>query len=352
MTEHDITRTPPAQLRRARVAFAVVSIVVPIAVVVIGLAVLWSWMPQLPDRVVTHWGVSGPDGFGSPALYPWMLVIIGLALPVIMAIATLLAVGTHWGAAARFMGAMAAGLSVFAFVLALGSVGPQRGLTDAAEVGDVWWVVALGFAVLLVVGAAAWLVQPAVAATQAPPLEPSHVVRLTAGERVVWVGTATMPRTPLIIMGTALVLVTVLTIVLAIGASPAGWIGAAVMFLVLLALPATAAFRVRITPEGLTARSLLGVPRTRIALAEIESARAVEISPFGEFGGWGWRISLDGRSGIVMRQGPAIEIVRRGKRAFVVTIDGAEQAAALLQAYVDAAASDPKIDRRTVGGAS
>lgn len=346
MTEHDITRTPPVQLRRARIAFAVVSIVVPIVLTAIGLAVLWSWMPQLPDRVVTHWGTSGPDGFGSPGVYVWMLAVIGLALPLLMAIATLVVVGTHWGAAARFMGAMSAGLSAFAPVLALGSVGPQRGLADVADVGDVWWVVVLGFAAMLVVGAVAWFVQPAVAAVTTPALEPSHAVRLAEGERVVWIGTATMPRTPLIIMGAALVLVTVLTIILAISASPAGWISVAIMLIVLLALPATAAFRVRITPEGLTARSLLGVPRTRIPLAEIESARAVDISPFGEFGGWGWRISLDGRSGIVMRQGPAIEIVRRGKRTFVITIDGAEQAAALLQAYVDAAASD-----RAAGGA-
>ncbi|WP_460799100.1 DUF1648 domain-containing protein [Microbacterium sp. GXF0217] len=352
MTEHDITRTPAALLRTARVRFLLVSILVPIVLVAIGLAVLWIWMPQLPDRVVTHWGTSGPDGFGPPIVYVWILVGVGLVLPVVMALVTLAAVSDHWGAAARFMGAMAAGMAAFALVLTLGSLGPQRGLTDAADVGDVWWLVILGFAVLALVGAAAWFVQPAVTAANGPSLDPAHRVRLTAGERVVWVGTATMPRTPLIIMGAALVLVTALTIVLALNADPAAWFSVAIMLIVLLALPATAAFRVRVTPDGLTARSLLGVPRTRIPLDEIASARAVEISPFGEFGGWGWRISLDGRSGIVMRKGPAIEVVRPGKRTFVVTIDGAEQAAALLQAYVDAAASDPEPDRTSTGDAS
>ena len=352
MTEHDITRTPAALLRSARIRFLLVSILVPIVMVGIGLAVLWTWMPELPDRVVTHWGASGPDGFGPPIVYVWILVGVGLVLPAVMAVATLVAVGDHWGAAARFMGAMAAAMSAFALVLTLGSLGPQRGLADAEDVGDIWWVVFLGFAVLALMGAASWFVQPAVRAATGPTLDPAHRVKLTAGERVVWVGTATMPRTPLIIMGAALILVTALTIGLALSADPAAWFSVAIMLIVLLALPATAAFRVRITPDGLTARSLLGIPRTRIPLEEIASARAVEISPFGEFGGWGWRLSLDGRSGIVMRQGPAIEVVRTGKRTFVVTIDGAEQAAALLQAYVDAAASAPESERRSTGGAS
>ena len=347
MTEHDITRVPPAQLRRARIRFLLVSILVPLTLVAIGLIVLWSWMPQLPDPVVTHWGESGPDGFGAPIVYVWILLGVGLVLPAFMALVTLAGAGAHWGAAARFMGAMAAGMSAFALVLTLGSVGPQRGLSDASTVGDVWWVVVLGFAALIIAGVAGWFAQPAVTAASERTLEPSHNVDVGEGERVVWVGTTTMPRTPLIIMGAALVLVTALTFVLALRGGTAGWISAAIMLIVLLALPATAAFRVRVTPDGFTARSLLGVPRTSIPLAEIESARAVEITPFGEFGGWGWRISLDGRTGIVMRQGSAIEIVRPGKRTFVVTIDGAQQAAALLQAYVDAQASD-----RTTGGAS
>src|SRR5690606_24482498 len=120
MTEHDITRTPPAQLRRARVRFLLVAVAVPIVLVAVGLAIVLAWMPELPASVVTHWGVSGPDGFGSPLVYVWMLIGLGFGLPVLMAVSTLIAVGTHWGAAARFMGAMAAGLSAFALVLAVG----------------------------------------------------------------------------------------------------------------------------------------------------------------------------------------------------------------------------------------
>ncbi|MFP3821360.1 hypothetical protein SB658_21920, partial [Bacillus sp. SIMBA_008] len=63
---------------------------------------------------------------------------------------------------------------------------------------------------------------------------------------------------------------------------------------------ATTAFRVRVTPEGFAARALIGWPRIEIPLDEVESARAVDVSPFGEFGGWGWRIALDGRTGIVI----------------------------------------------------
>ena len=53
-----------------------------------------------------------------------------------------------------------------------------------------------------------------------------------------------------------------------------------------------------------------------------------------EFGGFGWRIGLDGRTGIVLRTGPAIEVERRDKRPLVVTVDGADVGVATLNAYL------------------
>ena len=126
---------------------------------------------------------------------------------------------------------------------------------------------------------------------------------------------------------------------LAAGAA-GGWVTAISVIVVGGALAVTSAFRVRITPSGFAARSLLGWPRAEIPIDRIVSARAVDISPFGDFGGWGWRIAVDGRTGIVMHRGAAIEIARRDRKPFIVTIDGAEEAAALLQAYAERHASD------------
>ena len=337
MTTHDLTRTPPALLRRARLTFFLVAVILPILITVVGVVVLLSWLPALPAQVATHWGVGGADAFGPPITYLWLLIGIGLGLPVLMAITTLAAVGAHWGGAARLMGALAAGMAAFAAVMSLGSLAIQRDLTDPADVPGIGGLIALGFAALLVIGALAWIVQPRVRAEPGRTLEPRHAVHVAQGERVVWVSTATMPRGALAFLFLVLLgLVALAAYMLGTGVE-GGWIVAVVVAVVAFALAATASFHVRVTPEGFAARALLGWPRIRIPLDEIESARAVEISPFGEFGGWGWRIAVDGRTGIVMRRGSAIEISRRDRRPFIVTIDGAEEAAALLQAYVDRA---------------
>src|SRR5690606_19746178 len=91
-------------------------------------------------------------------------------------------------------------------------------------------------------------------------------------------------------------------------------------------------FRVRVNGEGLQARSLMGWPNSRIPLSTIEKVEVVDIDPFAEFGGWGWRLGLDGRRGVVMRKGEALQITHRG-RVFVVTVDGAPEAAAVLEGH-------------------
>lgn len=335
MTTHDLTRTPAPLLRRARLTFFVVALIVPIVVTAVALAVVLTWLPTLPAEVATHWGVSGVDGFGPPSTYIWLLIAIGLGLPALMAVVTLASVGAHWGGAARLMGALAAGMSALAAVMSVGSLAIQRDIADPADAPGVGVVMALAFAALLLVTAAAWAVQPRVRPEQGRTLEARYAVHIEKGERVVWVATTTMPRGALAFLLLVLLgLVALAAYMLGTGVE-GGWIAAVVVLVVGFALAATASFRVQVTPEGFAARALLGWPRIRIPLAEVESARAVEISPFGEFGGWGWRIAVDGRTGIVMRRGSAIEVSRNGRRPFIVTIDGAEEAAALLQAYVD-----------------
>lgn len=58
------------------------------------------------------------------------------------------------------------------------------------------------------------------------------------------------------------------------------------------------------------------------------------VNPMGDFGGWGLRLSVDGRVGVVLRTGEALQITRRKGRPFVVTVDDAETAAAVLSAQV------------------
>ncbi|WP_164233362.1 DUF1648 domain-containing protein [Microbacterium hydrocarbonoxydans] len=340
MTTHDLTRTPPALLRRARLTFVILAVAVPVLLTVIGVGVILSWLPELPEIVVTHWGVAGADRTGPASMYLWLLIGTGLGLPWLMAVTTLAAVGTHWGGAARLMGSLAVGLSALSLVMNVGSLGIQRGIGDPADVPGVGGIVALAFAALLFIGAIGWLVQPRVEADPGRTLEARHAVRVADGERVVWLGSTTMPRAALAAVVLLLLALVVLAAYMLLTGVEGGGIVAIVVIVVAAALATAASFRVRITPEGFSARSLAGWPRVFIPTSEIVSARAVDVSPFGEFGGWGWRVAVDGRTGIIMRRGAAVEVSRRERKPFIVTIDGAEEAAALLQAYVERGRTD------------
>lgn len=133
------------------------------------------------------------------------------------------------------------------------------------------------------------------------------------------------------------------TIVLLAGAAITVWfagapVGVAVLLgaltLVLFAMMlATSAFHVRVDREGLTVVSLLGFPRFHVPLSDIRGVAVGEVSPMGEFGGYGIRSTV-GASGVVLRRGPAITITRTSGRRFVVTVDDAARGGALLDALV------------------
>ncbi|MEP6661980.1 MAG: hypothetical protein ABJD24_18875 [Acidimicrobiales bacterium] len=73
-----------------------------------------------------------------------------------------------------------------------------------------------------------------------------------------------------------------------------------------------------------------GVPKKRIALTDIESAQAIDVRPM-RWGGWGYRwVPWKRASAVVLRGGPGVKVNRVGGRTFVVTVDGAPRAAAVL----------------------
>lgn len=321
--------------RRAHRALIVVGLVAPAVLTAVAIALVALWMPDLPDPVATHWGGGVVDGFGPPATYLWLAALIGLGLPLLLVLTTLAMVRGRWGVTARFLGALALGLSGFSAMTAAGSVWMQRGLADAADATEVLPVLAAAFCALLLLSAVGWVLQPDISAAPAVTLKTARLAAISAGERVVWMGTATMARAGVLVVGLACVVLIGATAVLLLQAPEKVWIPLLVLVVVGLSLAATASFRVRAGADGLTVRSQLGFPRLGVPLDEITSVRAIESHPFAEFGGVGWRVGIDGRTGVVLRTGPAIEVGREGKGAVVVTVDGADLAAATLQAHLD-----------------
>lgn len=342
ITVTDASHLPLARsVRRARAGFIWVGVVAPFALLAIAAAIVLAWMPELPDPIASHWGTDGVDGFVSKAAFLPTILAIGagvILLDVVLAFAghrmpqssTKPPMG-QWGAASRFLGAINLGLGVLFAVILVSSTAVQRGLTDAAEAPSIGGWAALGMLGAVVFTVIGWFLQPKSPVPAASASRPAGSIPLAASERAAWFGTATMARSGVVVLVASLALLVAMTAFFAAKGDEAWWILAVTAVVIAVLIATMVVFRVRVNAGGLRARSLLGWPNTRIPLENIAKIETVQINPMAEFGGWGWRIAVDGRRGIVLRAGEALQVTQTGGRVFVVTVDGASDAAAVLE---------------------
>ncbi|GAA5029097.1 DUF1648 domain-containing protein [Microbacterium fluvii] len=327
---------PPLAVRR----FVLVAIALPIVLTVAAVIVQLIALPLVPSPIAIHWGVSGaPDAFGPAWLQPVVTVVIGLGIPLGIALTSVAGLRRgDRGGSYRLMGAVAAGTSVLGVVLLTWMLVVQVGLDDAASAGSILVPGVVSIALAVLAGVGAWFLQP----KEQPQHRGAAVdpLVLAPGERAVWLGTAALSRAASIAIAAACAVLVLVAIAMWIFGAP---LGAAVLIsilaLVMVALAATTVvFHVRVDADGLTVTSIAGLPRFRVGLSDIVEVGVSQVNPMGEFGGWGLR-SAPGRFGIVLRTGEAIEVTRRSGRRFVVTVDDAATGAALLSALAERAGS-------------
>lgn len=332
------------EIRRARTAFWWVGVIVPLALIALASIVVLAWLPDVPDPAAIHWGLDGADGFG-PRWTPLALLIgFGGGFTVLFALIVLLvhrrprqngtAANGHpqWSATARLLGAASLGMSGMLSGLCVSMVAVQRGIADAADAPDItpWITVFLLIQALLSV--TGWFLQPKVVLPARASDVPASPLPLADHERAVWMRSVSIARSGQIVLGLGVFVVIAMTVLLLAQGIAAGWVTAAVSLLLVVVVATGLSFRVRASSAGLRVRSATGWPRLSIAAEEIASARAIQVDPFAEFGGWGYRIGTDGRRGIVLRKGDALEVTRTNGRVFVVTVDDAATAASVLAA--------------------
>ncbi|MDT0266272.1 DUF1648 domain-containing protein [Streptomyces sp. DSM 44915] len=309
-------------MRRTR---RVALVAVPHAVVGLALAaVAIGLYGRLPDRMAVHFDLAGAaDGFQARGLAVALSVVVPLSTGAVLTALT-------WfgrAGAQRLFTAVGAAVAVFLGPLLGLGLAVNAGLADPADARlSPWWLPAL-LAVAGLVGWAAWRL----AGDDAPEdVERARgeapVLRLRAGEAAVWshqVGSRSLRAGALVTLLGALV-------ALLLGAWAPG--GALLLLAVLTGVLATV--RVTVDAGGLrVAPPLLSRPRLTVPLARIESAEVRRVSPVADFGGWGYRVR-PGATGLVLRSGEALQVRRAGGRAFVVTVDDAHTAAALLNGLV------------------
>jgi len=332
------------EIRRARIAFWWVGVILPLALIALASIVVLAWLPDVPDPAAIHWGLDGADGFG-PRWTP-LVLLIGLGGGTVLLFA-LIALFSHrlpqqggtaaiphpqWSATARLLGAASLGTAGMMAMLAIVSTAAQRGLADAADAADITPWVPVFLVVLIGLGIVGWFLQPSVPVSPGSTSAAATPLPLADHERAVWMKTVTVAPAGQIVLGIGVFIVVAMSVLLLAQGIAAGWITAAVALLLVVLVSTSLTFRVRASASGLRVRSIAGWPRVDIPAAEIASTRAVQIDPFAEFGGWGYRFGVDGRRGIVLRKGDAIEVTRTNGRVFVVTVDDASTAASVLAA--------------------
>jgi hypothetical protein len=328
MTTFDTTRLPDWKPKAHRVALA--SLAAAAAILLAGVLVAWLWRHDLPDPVATHWsGSKVPDGFGRLMPTAWG-VLGGLGLPTCALMAAIGWLAGRTAAIRRLMAGLTVGTAVFLAVTFDGTLVPQRGLADAAQVGpdaaEGYLVLALVAAVVAGCAALPFIrSDPPLPATD--PVDPgAPQVTLKDGERAVWVGRARVARGYFVTLGAVTLLFVVLLILVPM------WFMVLMTVLTLALMLAFAWITVRVDQAGLHVRGAFGWPRSDVPADEVLEAHVEPVNPLADFGGWGWRLGRD-RHGVVVRRGDAIVVTQTGDRTFVVTVDDAATGAALLNTY-------------------
>ncbi len=324
--------------------FVVVALALPVILTAFAVGVIFAWHGDLPDPVAIHWGGNGgPDGFGSLASAYVAAILLGLGVPALYSAVTLpmLKRGAR-GPSFRFMGSMAAGVSVFSAVLNTWSIAMQRGLADAHGGPSLMPALGAGFGAGIAAGVAAWFFQPR-QRTVVEGLRHDTRLDLGEGERAVWMRTATAGRPVTILMAAVVIGLGVASFAFwQAGQEGAAWIYGAASAVLVLAFAATATFHVVVDDKGLSAVSALGVPRFGVRLDDVVDAGVAHVNGFAEFGGWGVR-QRPGALGIVLRNGESLQVTRRNGRRLVITVDDAATAAALLTALASRARTTPSV---------
>ena len=320
--------------RSDRVArrFALVTLVLPAVVTTVGLLTQLAALPYAPARIPVYWDGSGaPTGWGPAWLSLVLTVVFGFGLPAVFGLSSLpsLRRGDR-GPDFRLFGAQALGISVLLTIvvtsLLLRSVG-----TASPDESRAWLPVFAGLAAGVAAALVGWFLQPR--GSRLAPARAVTPLELAPSERAAWMHTASLPVP-------AVAVITAAATIVALRAG-FGWVVGdrhgiaailtAVALLLLTLLATTVIFKVRVDARGLSVRSMLGVPRFRVAPQEVASVAVVDARSLGMAGSWGIRI-LPSRVTIVMRSTTGIRVTRRDGRMLFVTVDDAATGAALLEA--------------------
>jgi hypothetical protein len=303
----------------------VLGLVVPFAWLVAAVAPFAVAWHHLPDPIATHWTLFG-DPNGAMPLVTAAALHGGVALLAAIGAFVVTRPGDHpRGIAtgvglATFVGSLVAAIAV-AVVIANYKAGGWR---DAHQ-NTLALLLAPAFACIATALAsrAARSLEPA--ARVAVPLS---TVGLAATERAAWAGRA---RNRGFAVG-GIAALAVAAVAYGLGNTPT----AITLAIVGIVMVPFAELHARVDDRGLVVGfGPIAWPRIHVALADIRTARAIDVEPM-KHGGWGYRGSLTvfGKAAAIVRGGDGLELQLDGNRTLIVSTDDAATAAGLLNDLV------------------
>ncbi|GAA2909958.1 DUF1648 domain-containing protein [Streptomyces thioluteus] len=285
------------------------------------LAVYLHLGDRLPEHIAAHFTGSGADDYSSRGSF------LATSLGVLGGLGALCCgLSALRGTPAQQRALTVLGCAV-AGILGYGLTAVLLVNADAADVTAVrlpWWQLLTAVGVGAVTGAAGWLLSGRARpeTDRRGPAGPVEQLTLSDGESAAWTQAVGSRVLPLVGLGTL-----VLAVVLGLTDGP---LPAVVLLVVGVPLTALTKARVTVDRRGVTiASSAVPRPRLTIPLERVVDASRREVNAVQDFGGWGYR-AASGASGVILRSGEALSVRLTSGSEFVVTVDDAATAAALL----------------------
>ncbi|MFI1256428.1 DUF1648 domain-containing protein [Streptomyces netropsis] len=325
------TRHLPVNARRT-----LVTITPSLLAAVVVLSVFLSLRDRLPGRMATHIGPGGEaDGFSGQGAF------LAVALSVLLGDAVLFGCLAHWirtnPGVQRVIAVIGGAVAVLTGWLVVAVLLANADTEEAASVTLPGLQAALAFGAAAVYAAVGWVACGQVQESETTSGPSADATRLSLGdsETASWsrvTGSRVLPVTGALVLAAGLV----------VGITT-GWLPALPLLVTGAPLALLTGARVTADRRGITVTpTLTSWPRLNVPLERIAEAGHRPVDPVRDFGGWGYR-ARPGASGIVLRSGDALSARLTTGSEFVVTVDDAATAAALLNALADR-------ERRTPAG--
>ena len=306
----------------ARYQRQIVGTVYPLALLALAVVPWIVTAGDLPDPIAVHFGLDGQANGSMPTVGQVVFLAVLVVGP-----AALLAWMARRPHHDRALGApVAAFIGILNGSLWLSTALANQGHRDWHDVHLSGGAIAL--ALVGSVGATLPITLVVRRQQAGEPHGERPVILLAAHERAAWFGHTR--SYPFLVGGVLFAIVGIALLV-------AGTAVVAPTFLVVgVVFVAFASVTVSVSDAGVRVRSgPLGWPSVQFGLDRVDAAEAIDVRPMA-LGGWGYRGSVRafGRASWILRGGPGLELRLRGGGRFVVTVDHADEAAAVVNGLV------------------